>query len=228
MKKTVVLSLGGSLIIPTPMDIRFLMRFREELRSHYFHYRFVIVCGGGEVARKYMDALHAVHRSEYEQALAGIRATRTNARFLMQFFGDEANNKLPSDMQGVKDALPHNKVVICGALRYVPDSTSDSTAARLAQYLKTKFINMTNTPGLCTADPSTSPAARLIPQLTWREFETLAWSKPYAPGQHFVLDQKAATIIKKRQIPTYIIGPDCKQLSSILHKKPFKGTLIGG
>lgn len=228
MKKTVVISLGGSLIIPTPMDIAFLKRFRDELRSHYSHYKFAIVSGGGEVARKYMDALRATHRSEYEQALAGIRATRMNARFLMQFFGNEANDTLPSDMQGVKDALPANNVVICGALRYVHDSTSDSTAARLAQYLDTEFINMTNTLGLFTADPRENINATLISQISWLEFEKHAKSKPYKPGQHFVLDQKAAAIIRKRNIPTYIIGPDCTQLSNILHKKPFKGTLITG
>lgn len=222
----VVISLGGSLIVPDPMDTPFLKRFREELRSHYAHYRFVIVCGGGSIARKYMDTLRAVHLSEYEQALAGIRATRMNARFLMQFFGVEANDILPATMQTVKDNLPTNNVVICGALRYVPDSTSDSTAARLAQYLNTQFINMTNTSGLHTADPYTNTNAKLVPQVSWAVFEKLAHSKPYVPGQHFVLDQKAATIIRKRRITTYIIGPDCKQLTNILHNKPFKGTLI--
>src|SRR3989338_3613007 len=228
MKKLVVLSLGGSIIIPDPMNVSFLKKFREELRSHYSHYKFVIICGGGSIARKYMDALKSIHRSEYEQAIAGIRATRMNARFMMQFFGNEANGILPSNMNQIKDALSKNHTVICGALRYAPDSRSDGTAARLAQYLKTKFINITNTPGLYTADPRKNLHAHLIPKISWETFEELATSKPYIPGQHFVLDQKAAKIIHRRKIPTYIIGPDCRQLTNILHHKPFKGTLIHG
>jgi len=48
----------------------------------------------------------------------------------------------------------------------------------------------------------------------------------FKPGQHFVLDQSAAKIIKKHKIPTYIIGQDLKQLSNILTNKKFKGTII--
>jgi len=226
MKRLMVMSLGGSIIIPDPMNINFLKKFRDTLRSNYSRYKFVIVCGGGSIARKYLDALRAINRSEYEQSCAGIRATRMNARFMMQFFGKEANDTLPGNMHQVKNELRKNKLVMCGALRYVPDSTSDSTAARLAQYLKTEFINVTNTSGLHTTDPRKNPDARLIPNISWKEFEYLANSKPYVPGQHFVLDQKAATIIRKQHIPTYIIGPDCAQISNILHQKPFKGTVI--
>ncbi len=226
MKKLALISLGGSIIIPDPMNISFLKKFRDTLRSHYSHYKFVIVCGGGSIARKYLDALRAINRSEYEQSCAGIRATRMNAKFMMQFFGKEANGTLPGNMHQVKNELRKNNLVICGALRYVPDSTSDSTAARLAQYLKTEFINITNTSGLHTADPRKYPNARLISKISWKKFEDLAYTKPYAPGQHFVLDQKAATIIRKQSITTYIIGPDCTQISNILHQKPFKGTII--
>lgn len=131
-------------------------------------------------------------------------------------------------MQQVKGNLAKNNIVICGALRYAPDSTSDGTAARLAQYLKTSFINMTNTPGLYTADPRKNSRARLIQKISWAAFEKIANSAPYVPGQHFVLDQKAASIIRAYSILTYIIGADCTQLSRILHNKPFKGTLIQG
>jgi uridylate kinase len=210
------------------MNTPFLIDFREELRRHYAHYRFVVICGGGPIARKYMDALRSIHRSEYEQALAGIRATRMNARFLMQFFGKEANDKLPSTMQQVKNNLAKNNVVICGALRYEPDSTSDGTAARLAQYLKTSFINMTNTSGLYSADPKKNRDAKLIPHISWAKFEELVNKIKYIPGQHFVLDQKAAGIIGRRRISTHIVGPDCQQLARILHNKPYKGTLIQG
>jgi len=48
----------------------------------------------------------------------------------------------------------------------------------------------------------------------------------FKPGQHFVLDQKSAKIIKKYNIRTYILGPDLKQLDNVLNHKHFIGTLV--
>lgn len=223
-----VISFGGSLILQEPMAMRFLEQFRAALRRFYHRYQFIVVCGGGSVARQYMQALKAVHRSVYEQSLAGIHATRTNAQFLMQFFGKEANDTPVLNMRKVRDNLRNNKVVICGALRYIPDSTSDSTAARLAAYFQSEFVNMTNIAGLYTADPHTHPDAKLVREISWEAFEQLALKKPYAPGQHFVLDQKAAVLIRSYRIPTFIIGPDVQQFANILEGKSFKGTRIRG
>lgn len=226
--KKLVISLGGSLILQEPMNVRFLEQFRTTLRRFYNRYQFIVVCGGGSVARQYMQALKAIHRSTYEQSFAGIHATRTNAQFLMQFFGKEANESLPLNMRKVRDHLRKNNVVICGALRYIHESTSDSTAARLAVYFQSKFVNMTDTAGLYTADPRTYHDARIIREISWRAFEQLALKNPYVPGQHFILDQKAAVLIRSYHTPTFIIGPDVRQLTNILKGKNFKGTLIRG
>jgi len=176
-------------------------------------YRFVLVCGGGAIAREYIEALQKEGKSEEEQTAAGIRATRGNALFVMQWFGDYANRSLPKTMKEVKAALEKNKIVICGALRYRPHTTSDTTAALLAQKLKAPFLNITNVQGLYTADPRKNPSARLIPSITWKAFEEKAKKQRYKPGQHFVLDQEAATIIRKHAIPTYLIAG--KNLSAI-------------
>ena len=94
-----VISLGGSLIVPDKIDYSFLEKFRNNLRKHYKKCKFVVVTGGGSIARKYISLLERENRSEKERSIAGIRATRMNALFLMQFFGKEANEKLPADMK---------------------------------------------------------------------------------------------------------------------------------
>ena len=101
-KKVVVMSVGGSLIIPKEINYPFLDKFKDTLRKKYSKYKFVIVCGGGSIARKYISALKKEGKSTKEQSLAGIRATRMNARFLMQLFGKEANDSLPLDMKELK------------------------------------------------------------------------------------------------------------------------------
>jgi uridylate kinase len=151
-----------------------------------------------------------------------------NALFLMQFFGKEANQSLPKEMKEVKARLPKNKVIICGALRFLPQSTSDSTAARLAHYLKTEFINMTNVAGLYSADPRTHKDAKFIQKISWKDFEKKAKVLAYKPGQHFVLDQQAAMVIRKHKIRTIILGKDLRELENVINHKSFKGTVIEG
>ena len=228
MKKTIVLSLGGSLIVPEKIDFSFLDKFKHTLREHYRIYKFVVVCGGGVVARKYIEALKKEGKSKYELSEAGIRATRMNAMFMMQFFGKEANDKLPLNIKAVHSNIHKNNVVFCGALRFNKDATSDTTAGNLAHALKTAFINMTNVKGLYTSDPRKDPKARFIPKISWKEFEKMALKTKYAPGQHFVLDQSAAILIRKHKIPTYIIGKNLKSLENIFKNKKFEGTLIEG
>lgn len=226
MKKIFVISLGGSLIIPDKVDISFLKKFRKILRKNYKNYKFVIVCGGGSVARKYIEAIRKETNSERAISEAGIRATRMNALLVMQLFGKEANDVLPKDMQDIKNDLAKNKVAICGALRYTPNSTSDSTAAKLAHFLNAKFINITNVNGLYTSNPQENKNAKLIPNISWKNFEKIAHKIKFKAGQHFVLDQQASSIIEEHKIPTYIIGPNLQNISNILKGKKFKGTLI--
>jgi len=51
-KKVVVISLGGSLIIPDKVDVNFLSNFKKVIKNNLGKYKFIIVCGGGSIARK--------------------------------------------------------------------------------------------------------------------------------------------------------------------------------
>lgn len=225
-KEVIVISLGGSLIIPDQVDVQFLKKFKETIKKNTKNFQFVIVCGGGSTARKYISGLKEIGINEYLQSMAGISATRMNARFLSYFFGKDAYQGIPHDMEQVKNLLLKNDIIFCGALRYAPRQTSDSTSAKLAHFLKTEFINMTNVAGLHDKNPMEHKDAKFIPYISWKDFDKMTNKKKYVPGQHFVLDQTASKIILKHKIPTYIIGKDAKQIENILYKKPFKGTLI--
>ena len=63
-KKVIVLSLGGSLIVPEKSNFKFLDNFVKTLRKNYHKYKFVVVCGGGSIARKYIQALRKEGKSK--------------------------------------------------------------------------------------------------------------------------------------------------------------------
>lgn len=225
-KKVIVVSLGGSLIVPDKIDVDFLIKFRNVIRKNCNRYKFVIVCGGGSTARKYIYALKKIGVSEKLQSMSGISATRMNARFMTYFFGKDASQGIPHDMKQIKNLLLRNDIIFCGALRYAPKHTSDSTATKLAHYLKTDFINMTNVPGLYNKNPLKYKDAKFIPKISWKKLCEMTNKEKYNPGQHFILDQSATRIIMKNKIKAYILGKDLKQLDNLLNNKEFRGTVI--
>jgi len=227
-KKVIVLSLGGSLIIPDEIDTEFIKNFKKVILKNTKKHKFVIVCGGGSIARKYISALEELEINEKLQGFSGISATRMNARFMTYFFGRDANKGVPHDMKDIKNLLKIYDVVFCGALRYAKNETSDGTSAKLANYFNTIFINLTNVDGLYNKNPKKYKNARLIEKISWKNFQKIANENKFKPGQHFVLDQKASEIILKNKIPTYIIGKNLKQLNNFLQNKKFTGTIIKG
>ena len=227
-KKVIVLSLGGSLIIPEEVNIKYLKEFKKVILKNTKKYKFVIACGGGSIARKYISALRKIGLNQKFQSLSGISATRMNARFMNYFFGMEPEYGIPQTKATLRKYLKKRDIIFCGALEYKPEQTSDSTAAQLARKYKTIFINLTNVRGLHDKDPSKFKDAKFIKKISWKNFYIMANKINYKPGQHFVLDQTAAKIILEKKIPTYIIGKDIKQLDNILKGRKFIGTLIKG
>ena len=228
MKKVIVLSLGGSLIIPNDIDVKYLKEFKRIILKNTKNYKFVVVCGGGSIARKYISALREAGMNEIFQSYAGISATRTNARFMSYFFNQDQKRGIPDRIREVKRYAMKYDVIFCGALEYHPDQTSDSTSAQIAEVFKCDFVNLTDVSGLHDKNPKEFKDAKFISNISWDAFEKMANKIKFKPGQHFALDQRAAKLIHKKRITTYILGKDMKQLDNLLNGKKFIGTIIQG
>ena len=129
-KEVIVLSLGGSIIIPNDINLKFLKEFKKTILSNAKKYKFVIVCGGGSIARKYIGALK--DKPVELQSYSGISATRMNARFVSYFF-DFDQKEIPHTLENVEERLKVQDIVFCGALGYKKDQTSDSTAIEVVK-----------------------------------------------------------------------------------------------
>jgi len=229
MKKVVVISLGGSQIFKNnKVNLEFLSEFKKIVLKHSKNFKFVIVCGGGSVARMYMSALDKAGKGSKLQSFVGISVTRTNARFMSYFFGEDSEEGIPTAIKQVGNLIEKQNIVFCGALEYKPRQTSDSTAAEIASSLDSNFINITNVDGLFTGNPLVSRNVQFISEISWKNFYEKASKIAFKPGMHFVLDQKAAKIIMDKKIRTYITGNNLGNLDSILSGKKFKGTSIFG
>jgi uridylate kinase len=228
MKKVIVISLGGSQIVPDDVNLKYLREFKKILQKNAKKYKFIVVCGGGSVARKYISALRTEGISETMQSYSGISATRMNARFMNYFFNIDPKHGIPHTTSTLKKYVKTQPITFCGALEYKPNQTSDSTSAEIAKLFKSEFINITNVRGLYTANPKKVKNAKFIPKITWKEFDKMANKSKFKPGQHFVLDQTASKVIMKNKITTYITGTNLKQIDNLLNNRKFNGTVITG
>lgn len=223
--QTEVISLGGSVFIQDTIDVAFLKAFKRQILG-FRDRKFVIVSGGGKVARMYITALRKEGLPVEIQSYAGIAITRINAKFLANFFMKKQHYPLPRTLREVRTLLQKHRIVFCGSLRYEHGMTSDGTAAEIARHLKTRFINITNVKGVYTKDVRKFPDATFIPRLSFDELYARATAIAYTPGQHFVLDQYAARVIRKGKVQTYIVGKNLANLRSLLRGKHFVGTVI--
>ncbi len=228
MKEVKVISLGGSLVVPEKIDIKFLREFKGIINKNKSKYKFIIVCGGGTVARKYISALKDFGLNEKFQDFSGISATRMNARFMSYIFGFNPEKGIPHKLSEIENLIRKQDLVFCGALEYKPRETSDSTAVEIARHFHTDFINLTNVNGLHDKNPKEFKNSKFISEISWRGLYKMATQKEFKPGQHFVIDQTASRIMMESKITTYILGKNPKQLDNLLNSRKFTGTVVKG
>ncbi|MFH1308278.1 MAG: UMP kinase [archaeon] len=223
-RRIIVISLGGSMIIPDEVNSNFLEKFKKIINKNTKNYKFILVTGGGSLARKYISALK--NNSYKIQSTAGIAATRANAKFVSVYFNQDPEQVIPTTMKKLKKLIKKQDIAICGALGYKVKQTTDSTACEIAAYFNTIFINITNVQGLYDKNPQKFKNAKFISEISWEDFYKMVNKFAFKPGQHFPLDQTSAKIIRDNKIPAYIFGLDLKNLDNFLNNKKFKGTTI--
>ena len=222
--KTFVISVGGSAIVPGEIDVKFLKQLKKTISKLSKRNKLVIVCGGGKPARDYIKAAKHFGVHDRMASLVGIRTTKLNATLVSLVL--HGNVSMPDSLKEVKSELNKRNVVVIGALGFQPGMTSDGDAAQVAVYIKANmFINVTDVDGLFDKNPKEHKNAKFIPYISFNDFWKIASKIKYKAGQHFVLDQAGAKIIRKSKIKTVILK-GMKNLEAVVLNKPFKGTVI--
>ena len=225
MPKTVVLSLGGSLIVPNGVDIAFLKNFKKVIEKFIKKdYRFVIYCGGGKLARNMQDAASKIaNLSNKDLDWIGIYATKLNAKLVRTIFKNNSEHFVVDD--------PNKKIIfkksVLIAAGWLPGWSTDYDAVLLAKNLGIKeIINMSNVDYVYDKDPRIYKDAKKIEKMNWQSFGKLVDGK-WKAGMNAPFDPVAAKEAKKLGMKIYIIGKNIKNLGNILNGKKFRGTIIG-
>jgi uridylate kinase len=227
-KKTIIISLGGSLIVPEDIDWKFIKNFKniieEEIKKGY---RFIIVTGGGRTARKYIEAGAKIGGIETEDKdWLGIHATRLNAHFMRTIFKKYAHptiNKNPYDLESFVKA----KESILIAAGYRPGNSTDYIAVLLAkQFGAAKIANLSNIDYAYDKDPRKFKDAKKIKEITWPDFQKIV-GDTWDPGANVPFDPVASKHAAKEGIEVAILnGKKLNNFKKYLEGEKFTGTVI--
>lgn len=228
-QETIVMSVGGSLIVPDSIDTVFLSNLKtliEAQTSTENGRRFIIIAGGGKVCRRYQDAARAVSELDNEDLdWLGIHATHLNGHLLRTIFRDIAHPVMIKNPDDILDVPKHEKLII--AAGYRPGCSTDLRAIQIAQRVHAKkVINLSNVEYVYTADPNTNPDAVKIEDITWEAFRKLIPSE-WEPGLSSPFDPMAAKEAQAKNIEVACIdGGNLASLKNYLNGDTFIGTRI--
>ncbi len=224
-KKLFIISLGGSLIFPEAIDAAFLKSFYKLILKHVIKGdRFILITGGGHLARLYLAALRKIGKpSKADLDWMGVYATRLNAQMMRLLFGSLANAKIVED-PNIKVAFKE-KILLAGGWK--PGRSTDDDAVRLAiAYGADTIINLSNIDYAYTKDPRRFKDARPIKQASWKEFRKIVGTK-WDPGKNAPFDPVAAKLAQSNNKKVIIArGNNLQNLEAILSGRNFKGTVI--
>lgn len=224
----IVISLGGSLIIPNGgINTDFLQRFNDFIRKEVAgkDSRFFIVCGGGSTARHYQQAAREVvgQITGDDVDWLGIHATRMNAHLLRTIFRDIAYFRVKKHYDQ-RDPVKEPVMIAAG---WRPGWSTDYDAVLLAEEYGAKIVlNLSNVEYVYDKDPNKYSDAKPIPKMTWKEYREIAGDK-WDPGMHVLFDPVAAKKAQELGLKVVMLkGDDLENVQKFLDNKEFVGTVI--
>lgn len=222
----IVISLGGSVIVPDEINTEYFKRFADFAKEIHKKHEVAIVTGGGRLARKYIEPARRFGANEAFCDFIGIEATRLNSMLMIAAIGDDANSKPLEDFEKAKNSIYSKKIVVMGGTH--PGHSTDAVSAILAEYINADLlINATNVNGIYDKDPKRYKDAVMYEKLPADKLVEIVASHSLDAGNYKLIDILAAKIIQRSRIRTiFLNGNNLENIRNAINGKKFVGTVI--
>ncbi|UCC21029.1 MAG: UMP kinase [Promethearchaeota archaeon] len=216
MKRKSVIKIGGSLLFTENKDLNVekIQNFCQIFKKMNYSGSHVIVCGGGLIAREYINTVRSFHGSEALCDTFGIDISRINSRLLISSFGDFAYPLVPKSIEELSLALLFGKIIVMGGLQ--PGQSTTSVALEVAEFIQAEeLVILTDVKGIFNKDPKKFDNAKLFKTLTYNELQEIfiesSGDKQAAAGEYRIFDAVSLQIIKRSKIKIRVMsGKDLK------------------
>ncbi len=225
-EENLVISIGGSILLPEDEDITKLIELSKILQKNSNKRNLYLVVGGGKTAREYIKWGRKLNADEATLDELGIATSRLNARLLIIALDGDVYPVPAQNFDEAISAGSHYSIVTMGGTH--PGHTTDAVAAMLAERLNSKrLINATSVDGVYTEDPNKNKEAEKLEELDYEKLIKIVSKSEHSAGPNVVFDPLAANIIKRAKIEAYIVdGRDLQSLENAIKDEKFKGSII--
>jgi uridylate kinase len=225
-KETIIISLGGAIVVPDMPNPSFISLFRDIILNWTKRgKRFVIIVGGGKTCRRYNEALsNVIDTTNEDLDWMGIYSTQLNAQLVrLSFKGSDAYEDIITDPSNVRGI---NNSIIIGA-GWKPGCSTDTDAVLVAKEIGSKkIINLSNIDYVYDSDPRTNPDAKKFENISWKEYRSVI-SSEWEPGSNTPFDPIASEKAEDEGIEVaFMSGQNLENLENYLNDLPFTGTTI--
>ena len=215
--KKIVIKIGGSLLFTKDkvLDRVKIDKFCQIFKSNKYSRSHIIVCGGGMIAREYINAVRSFHGNEALCDTFGIDLSRINSKLLIASFQDFAFPLVPKTIQELSIALLFKKIIIMGGLQ--PGQSTTSVALEVAEFINAEeLVILTDVEGIYDKDPKKYKDAKLLKNLTYDQLQQIiinsSEDKQAAAGEYRIFDAVSLQILKRSNIKILIMsGKDLKE-----------------
>lgn len=221
----VVVSIGGSVLVPGDDDAAYIRRLADMLREVASEAQVAVVVGGGREARRYVDMGRALGGSVRELDELGIGITRVNARLLTVALGDMANTEIPVKADDCARMSEPGRIAVMGGTE--PGHTTDAVSAMIAERMRAdRIVNASNVDAVYSADPRGDPDAVRYERMTIAQLKEVVY-QDHDAGKSSVFDPLGVSIAMRERIDILMVnGRDLEELRNAILGKPIKGTFV--
>ncbi len=224
-KEKVVVSIGGSVLIPGENDPAYIKKLAETIKDASGAVQLVVVCGGGRIARYYTETGRSIGGSTYQLDIMGIGVTRINAQLLAVSLGKLSSTDIPETAEEASRRSTPDNIVVMGGTE--PGHTTDAVAAMVAKEMGAgRIVNATSVEAVYSDDPKKNPAAERYSDITIDKLGELVY-KEHGAGNSSVFDPLGIKIAKENKIDILMVdGRDLEELKNAILGSRIKGTYV--
>jgi uridylate kinase len=219
VKKRIVIKLSGRVFA---MDnVKLLKDWAEFLVKISKVCQPIIIAGGGNIARHYINHARSSGADESTLDELGIEISRLNAKLLIYALKNKAYSHPPTTLQEVRHAVDDGLIVVAGGLH--PGQSTNGTAALIAEKVKAEqFLNATDVDGVYDMDPNKFKNAKKFKRIELKNLKNMLVHEDSVAGGYDLMDIVALKIIERSKIKTRIL-----KASPNIIEKAIKGGNLG-
>lgn len=233
MKGKCVIKIGGSLLFKDgkKIDSKKIIDFCNIIKNKSNYNSIVVVCGGGILAREYINAVRTFSGNEALCDTFGIELSRINSKLIIACLNENAFPQVPKTIEELSIAMLHEKILVMGGLQ--PGQSTTSVATEVAEYINAEnLVILTDVKGIYDKDPKKFEDAKLLKKLSYKEVQGIilesSGNNQAAAGEYRIFDAVSLQILKRSKIEVFIMsGIDLSQFEKFWNgDKNISGTRI--